>query len=417
MRASAPGALVAGLTVAFGEPHSGFGQRACALQLAPGGEPSDTFAPGGPEDFAVAYRFRLRGRHKIRVVVAVDPCDGAPQQQAVRVLVVNVKARGRRQAGASGRRALRAPRAVLARAAQAGCSDTDVVPDRSNTATVADSTVCLINAERAKAGLGPVTRNAALDRSADLHNALMVATRFFSHQGDGEPPLAQRIALVRYPGKGFSENLGWGAGTLATPGGLIVAWMASPLHRANILDPANHEIGISVRPSAPIGAPTPGASYTTNFGTGTSAGPPPKAAAGPVSGTAKLSVSALRLTPRAFRVGAAGAPGVGATLKYRLSPAATVSIVVQQKVAGRRVGRRCLAASAAKSGKRCTRTIKRGTLLQRSRAGDNSVAFTGRVAGRPLPRGTYSLRVLARDSRGRKAVAVLRSFRILRAKR
>ena len=70
----------------------------------------------------------------------------------------------------------------------------------------------------------------------------MVDHQYFAHEGrDGSQP-AERIRATGYLSGGgawrIGENLAWGTGDLATPRAIMAAWMHSPGHRANILQPA-----------------------------------------------------------------------------------------------------------------------------------------------------------------------------------
>ena len=51
------------------------------------------------------------------------------------------------------------------------------------------------------------------------------------------------------------ENIAWGTAALATPRAIVAAWMASPGHRANILDPRYRETGIGVSRTLPPRSP------------------------------------------------------------------------------------------------------------------------------------------------------------------
>ena len=61
----------------------------------------------------------------------------------------------------------------------------------------------------------------------------------------------------------------WGTLWLATPQAIVNAWMASPGHRANILDAAYRETGVGVSPQPPasLAEGQAGAIYTQDFGT------------------------------------------------------------------------------------------------------------------------------------------------------
>ena len=64
----------------------------------------------------------------------------------------------------------------------------------------------------------------------------------------------------------IGENLAWGTGALATPASIMQAWMNSPGHRENILDPEYREIGIGVVAGNPSTATGAGATYANAFG-------------------------------------------------------------------------------------------------------------------------------------------------------
>lgn len=96
---------------------------------------------------------------------------------------------------------------------------------------------------------------------------------YFEHFGpDGQSPLSRMRAAgyISSPSVGFEvgENIAWGTRALATPRAIVAAWMASPEHRANILDRTYREtgIGVSPRPPAALSEGEPGAVYTQDFG-------------------------------------------------------------------------------------------------------------------------------------------------------
>ncbi len=153
--------------------------------------------------------------------------------------------------------------------------------------------------------------------------------------------------------------------------------------------------------------------------------------------TAARRVSGLRLRPAAFRaagsggsVGAAVAKSlpvqatksllarapIGTTVAYRLDGAARVTFTVQRQVPGRRSGRRCVRPGVAPSGaRRCVRKqLLRGSFAHSGAADQNAFRFTGRLRGRKLAPGRYTLVArLPRPATGRAAVAA-RAFRIVR---
>ena len=64
------------------------------------------------------------------------------------------------------------------------------------------------------------------------------------------------------------ENIGWGTLWEATPRAMVAAWMASPGHRANILDARFRvtAIGVSPHPPSSLARGQAGAIYTQDFG-------------------------------------------------------------------------------------------------------------------------------------------------------
>ena len=144
------------------------------------------------------------------------------------------------------------------------------MPSAANLATVAEATLCLLNGERADRGLATLRLNDRLQRAALGHGNDMVDHRYFAHEGrDGSQP-AQRIRAAGYLSGGghwrIGENLAWGTGELATPKAIMAAWMDSPGHRANILQPAYREIGFGVLAGNPSSPQNGGATFVTEFG-------------------------------------------------------------------------------------------------------------------------------------------------------
>ncbi|WP_338059057.1 CAP domain-containing protein [Streptomyces humi] len=114
----------------------------------------------------------------------------------------------------------------------------------------------LVNAERAKVGCSALTLNATLSKVAQAHSDDMAAHQNMSHTGsDGSSP-GDRITRAGYTWSTYGENVAYG---YATPEQVMAAWMASPGHKANILDCAFKEIG--------VGLAQPNSYWTQDFGT------------------------------------------------------------------------------------------------------------------------------------------------------
>jgi uncharacterized protein YkwD len=130
---------------------------------------------------------------------------------------------------------------------------------------------CLVNVERRSAGLRALDRNRRLQKAAQRHNNLMVGTGCFGHQCPGEGALDIRLGLVDYLVGGltrwiYGENVAWGIRGQGTPRAIVAAWMASPGHRANILNGSFRDIGVGFTTGTPGGSNDPGGVYTTDFG-------------------------------------------------------------------------------------------------------------------------------------------------------
>src|SRR3954462_1754548 len=179
--------------------------------------------------------------------------------------------------------ALAAPAGAHASAQGAVCPGADLVPDAGNLAQVGQATLCLLNDERAAAGLRPLTYSAALTTPSAAYSTRMVTENFFAHVSPDGTTLESRLTPARYvepDGDWFvGENLAWGQGDLATARNIAIAWMNSPGHRHNILEPEFTEVGIGIVPGTP-GDPTWGATYTTDFGDASHAAATTNAVAG-----------------------------------------------------------------------------------------------------------------------------------------
>jgi uncharacterized protein YkwD len=154
-----------------------------------------------------------------------------------------------------------------------GCRHTGLTPTAANVRLIRAATLCLINRERAANGERPLRPNARLRRAAQTHSQSMSFDDYFEHVGPGGVTPLARLRAVGYissshAGYEVGENIAWGTLGLATPRAIVAAWMASPGHRANILDRRYREtgVGVSPRPPARFAHGQPGAIYTQDFG-------------------------------------------------------------------------------------------------------------------------------------------------------
>lgn len=130
------------------------------------------------------------------------------------------------------------------------------------TSTLAARVLALVNRERVAAGCEALVPDETLMQVALLHSEDMAAQRFLAHEGsDGRTP-AQRLLDRGYQFQLMAENVAAGQ---PTPEEVVEGWLASPDHRANILNCALRETGIGVA-EAPDD-PTYGIYWTQLFAT------------------------------------------------------------------------------------------------------------------------------------------------------
>jgi len=109
------------------------------------------------------------------------------------------------------------------------------------------------NLERQKNGLGQLTLNEKLDQAAYLKAEDMFADQYWAHDApDGTQPW-KWLGDVKYDYNKAGENL---AKNFASTDTAVAAWMASPEHRANILDPEYSEVGFALVSGNLNGSPT-----------------------------------------------------------------------------------------------------------------------------------------------------------------
>ena len=101
-----------------------------------------------------------------------------------------------------------------------------------------------INTERENAGLGALTTNPKLNQSAELKLKDMIAKQYFDHVSPDQKGISDLGDEVGYKYIIMGENLAYG--DFRDDKSLVEAWMESPLHRANILNPKYSETGLAV---------------------------------------------------------------------------------------------------------------------------------------------------------------------------
>ena len=158
-------------------------------------------------------------------------------------------------------------------------------------------------------------------------------------------------------------------------------------------------------------APPPGG------GPGAPPAPPPMAGAT----DPKPVVSGLKMTNKRFalakkRTAVSARAKRGTAFVFALSEPAQTTITISRAVAGRRSGKRCVKPRRSlRKRKRCTRLVKVGTLKRsKTKAGKNTIAFTGRLGKKALARGRYRASVVATDVANQRSAARQVSFTVVR---
>ena len=129
-----------------------------------------------------------------------------------------------------------------------------------------------MNALRAAHGLSRLRLSPALNAAAAAHSTQMARMGYFSHNSANGRSFSQRVASY-YPARGYrswtvGENLVYGSPDLGAARALRL-WLASPPHRANLLNPGWHELGLSAvhATSAPgVYGGSPATIVTADFG-------------------------------------------------------------------------------------------------------------------------------------------------------
>jgi uncharacterized protein YkwD len=100
----------------------------------------------------------------------------------------------------------------------------------------------LINQDRAAQGVAPLKWDPALAEAARRHCLRMVAEGTIAHRYDDEPSISERAAQAGVRFSLIEENVAVGP----DPAAIEDAWMHSPGHRANLLNPTVNRVGAAV---------------------------------------------------------------------------------------------------------------------------------------------------------------------------
>lgn len=108
-------------------------------------------------------------------------------------------------------------------------------------AAYANEVLQLVNQERAKAGLSSLTSEAAITAAANVR--AQESRQSFSHTRPNGTSFSTALREHGVSYRTSGENIAYGQ---RTPQEVVNAWMNSPGHRANILNPSFNKIGIGV---------------------------------------------------------------------------------------------------------------------------------------------------------------------------
>ena len=123
------------------------------------------------------------------------------------------------------------------------------------------------------------------------------------------------------------------------------------------------------------------------------------------------TVSSLRLSRTTFALGSAlphlsRLTPVGTTISFKVSEASKTTLTFARVLPGRRVGKRCLRPTRARSHKRrCSRYVNaKPSLVYTTGAGTHKVSFQGRLSRhKKLRPGKYRLSLVSVDSAGNRS--------------
>lgn len=107
-----------------------------------------------------------------------------------------------------------------------------------------DGIIAIVNKERASAHDEPLNNSTLLESSATVKAKDILARSYFAHTAPDGKTVSDLVSDEEYEYIKVGENLA--LGSFFDDADVMKAWMASPGHRANILDHAYEEIGVGI---------------------------------------------------------------------------------------------------------------------------------------------------------------------------
>lgn len=100
----------------------------------------------------------------------------------------------------------------------------------------------LVNAERASHGLAALAAEPRLTQAAETYAEVLTVNDWFSHVGPDGSTIVDRVTATGFPfDTQLGEVLAWGGDW--SPEGIVQAWMDSPTHREQLLEPVYARAG------------------------------------------------------------------------------------------------------------------------------------------------------------------------------
>ena len=122
-------------------------------------------------------------------------------------------------------------------------SDSEPKPVPKAIVSVAD-VIFETNNQRRAYGLNSLTENSKLNAAADFKMRDMFTRQYFNHYApDGTSGISELLIRFDYRYMAAGENLA--LGNFRNASELVAGWMASPGHRANILNNSYRDVGVA----------------------------------------------------------------------------------------------------------------------------------------------------------------------------
>jgi uncharacterized protein YkwD len=141
------------------------------------------------------------------------------------------------------------------------CANADTPATQATQTQMTLAVDCLINEQRLAHGLPEMQIATDLNDSAQSWTDQMIQSNQFTHGTDSQ--FSARITASGYDWQEAGENIASGQ---QTPRDAVAAWMASPEHCSNIMNPDYRDMGTGETPQPVSSVASDGATWTQDFG-------------------------------------------------------------------------------------------------------------------------------------------------------